>query len=234
MQGLGDRLDALDGRQRGVDSTGMPAPDCLLLISSHCPNCPAVLTALAEMVKTGRLAELRVVNVAQRPEIAQALEVRAVPWVRLGPFQLIGLRSRQELETWASRAGRESGLAEGFHVMLKEGALDAVLAAVREDPARLAAILPIVANPEASLNVRIGAGAVLEAFAGGPALRALIPRLAELSAHADPRVRADACHYLGLTGEPAVRPLLQTRLGDPDADVREIAAEGLAALPVEA
>lgn len=212
----------------------MAAPEALLFISSHCPNCPAVLSALAEMVKTGRLGELRVVNVEQRPEIAQALGVRAVPWVRLGPFQLTGLRSRQALETWAARAGSESGLAEGFHEMLKEGALDPLIAAVREDPTRLAALLPIVANPEASLNVRIGAGAALEAFAGEPALRALIPRLAELSAHADPCVRADACHYLGLTGDPAVRPILQARLDDPDADVREIAAESLAALPVEA
>jgi len=212
----------------------MIAPEALLLISSHCPNCPAVLAALAEMVKAGRLGELRVVNVEQRPEISRSLGIRTVPWVRLGPFQLTGLRGRQELETWATRAASESGLAEGFHVMLKEGALDPVIAAVREDPARLAAVLPIVANPEASLNVRIGAGAVLEAFAGDPALRALIPRLAELSAHADPRVRADACHYLGLTGETAVRPLLQARLEDPDADVREIAAESLAALPVEA
>lgn len=186
------------------------------------------------MVKAGRLGELRVVNLEQRPEVAQALGIRAVPWLRLGPFQLTGLRSRQELETWAARAGSESGIAEGFHVMLKEGALDSVIAAVRENPAYLAAILPIVANPEASLNVRIGAGAVLEAFAGKPALRALIPKLAELSTHADPRVRADACHYLGLTKDMAVRPLLQARRDDPDADVREIAAESLAALPVEA
>lgn len=211
----------------------MATPEALLLLSSHCPNCPAVLAALAEMVKSGRLGELRVVNVEQRPEISQALGIRAVPWVRLGPFQLTGLRSRQELETWAMRAASETGIAEGFHVMLKEGALEAVIAAVREYPVRLAAVLPIVANPEASLNVRVGAGAVLEAFANEPALRALIPRLAELSAHADPRVRADACHYLGLTGDAAVRPLLQARLNDPDADVREIAAESLAAFPVE-
>lgn len=186
------------------------------------------------MIKAGHLGELRVVNLEQRPEIARQLGIRAVPWVRLGPFRLTGLRSRQELETWAVRAGSEAGIAEGFHVMLKEGALDAVIAAVREDPARLAAILPIVANPEASLNVRVGAGAVLEAFAGEPPLRALIPRLVELSVHADPRVRADACHYLGLTGDTSVRPHLLARLDDLDADVREIAADSLAALPVQA
>jgi hypothetical protein len=209
----------------------MTAPDALICISGHCPHCPAVLGALAEMVKAGSLGELRVVNVEQRPETARTLGVRSVPWVRIGPFELTGLRSRQELETWASRVGSETGLSDWFHTLLKEGELERVLQAVRQQPEVLAAVLPIVANPEASLNVRIGAGAVLEAFAGQPALRALVPRLAELSVHADARVRADACHYLGLTGDPAARSHLQARLDDPDAAVREIALEGLTALP---
>ena len=209
----------------------MTAPDALVCISGHCPNCPAVLNALAEMVKAGSLAELRVVNVEHRPETARGLGVRSVPWVRIGPFELTGLRSREELESWAARVGSESGLADWFHTLLKEGELATVLDAVRQAPERLAAVLPIVANPQASLNVRIGAGAVLEAFAGQPALRALVSRLAELSAHEDARVRADACHYLGLTGDPAVRPHLQARLEDTDAAVREIATESLVSLP---
>lgn len=182
------------------------------------------------MVKAGSLGELRVVNVEQRPQTARSLGVRSVPWVRLGPFELTGLRSRADLETWASRVASDTGMADGFHLLLKEGALDQVVEAVRRQPKFLAALMPIVANPEASLNVRIGAGAVLEAFAGQPALRALVPRLAELSADADARVRADACHYLGLTGDPSARPPLQARLDDLDAEVREIAAESLAAL----
>lgn len=212
----------------------MSAPDALMCLSGHCPNCPAVLAALVDMVKAGSLGELRVVNVEQRPALAQALGIRAVPWVRIGPFELTGLRSRAELDTWASRAVSETGLADGFHALLKEGGLDQVVEAVRQVPERLAAVLPIVANPEASLNVRIGAGAVLESFAGQPALRALLPRLAELATDADARVRADACHYLGLTGDPGARPALQARLDDPDAEVREIAAESLAQLFLQA
>ena len=66
-------------------------------------------------------------------------------------------------------------------------------------------MLPIVGNVEASLNVRLGAGVLLENFAGTDTLRALLPRLGELSQHADARVRADACHYLGLTGDAAAK-----------------------------
>ena len=103
-------------------------------------------------------------------------------------------------------------------------------ALIEADPALLAAVLPIVGNVEASLNVRLGAGVLLEEFAGSDTLRALLPRLGELSQHADARVRADACHYLGLTGDAAARPWLDARTADEDADVREIAAESLQAL----
>jgi HEAT repeat protein len=98
---------------------------------------------------------------------------------------------------------------------------------IEADAALLAAVLPIVGNIDASLNVRLGAGVLLENFAGTDTLRALLPRLGELSQHGDARVRADACHYLGLTGDAAAKPWLEARLTDDDADVREIAAESL-------
>jgi HEAT repeat protein len=105
------------------------------------------------------------------------------------------------------------------------------LALIRKDPSHLAAVLPIVGNPEASLNVRLGAGVLLEEFADSDTLRALLPRLGELSVHTDARVRADACHYLGLTASCEARPWLMARATDEDADVREIAADSLEALP---
>ena len=80
------------------------------------------------------------------------------------------------------------------------------------------------------MNVRLGAGAALEDHAGTPALAALVPDLGVLSRHDDARVRADACHYLGLSRQAAARPWLEPRLEDDSADVREIAREALDAL----
>ena len=209
------------------------APDALLLLSTHCPHCPAVLAALADLVKAGTLGRLEVINLEQRPEIGEQLGVRSVPWVRIGRIELAGVHSKAELAEWARKADSEAGLADWFHLLLKEGQLARAQAAIEADPALLAAVLPIVGNVEASLNVRLGAGVLLEEFAGSAALRALLPRLGELSQHADARVRADACHTLGLTGDAAAKPWLQARLGDDDADVREIAAESLGALSAE-
>jgi thiol-disulfide isomerase/thioredoxin len=207
------------------------APDALLLISTHCPHCPAMLAALAELVKQGTIGRLEAVNLEQHPEVGQALGVRSVPWLRLGRIELSGVHSQTELTEWAAKADSEAGMADWFHLLLKEGQLPRAQAMIEADPTLLAAVLPIVGNVEASLNVRLGAGVLLEEFAGSDTLRALLPRLGELSQHADARVRADACHYLGLTGDAAAKPWLEARTTDDDADVREIAAESLQAIP---
>lgn len=118
-------------------------------------------------------------------------------------------------------------MAERFHVLLMEGGMAQVQAEVAAEPALLAELLPIVADPEASINVRLGASVVFESLAKAPALRALLPRLAVLAGHADARVRADACFYLGLTGEARAKEWLEPRLQDDSADVREIAADAM-------
>ena len=207
----------------------MPA-DALLSLSGHCPHCPAVLAGLSDLVKRGVLGRLEAVNLEVHPEAGEPHGVRSVPWLRLGPFVLTGARTPGELETWARRAEGEAGMADAFHDLLKTGDLRQVLALLAADTARLAALLPIVGNPEASMNVRLGAGAALEDHAGTPALAALVPDLGVLSRHDDARVRADACHYLGLSRQAAARPWLEPRLEDDSADVREIAREALDAL----
>ncbi len=211
----------------------MSAPDALLLISTSCPHCPTALLALSDLVKQGLIGRLEVVNLEVHPEIAQAWEVRSVPWQKIGVIELAGLRGKAELAEWAQKSGTEARMADYFHLLLKEGQMARVLDLLRVDPTQLAAVLPIIGNVEASLNVRLGAGVLLEAFAQSDALRALLPRLGELSGSADARVRADASHYLGMTGSATARAYLETRLHDDDADVREIAAESLAALPSE-
>lgn len=207
----------------------MPAA-ALLFLSSHCPHCPAVLSGLSDLVKRGVISRLEVVNLEASPQAGDAEGVRSVPWLRMGPFVLTGARSPGELEIWAGRAEGEAGMADAFHDLLKTGDLQQVLALVAAEPARLSALLPIVGNPEASMNVRLGAGVALEEQAGTPVLGALVPALGTLSQHADARVRADACHYLGLARAESARPWLAPRLEDENADVREIAREALEAL----
>lgn len=116
---------------------------------------------------------------------------------------------------------------EQFQIWLLEGQLKNVLAIVDKHPKALADLLPVIANPAANLNVRFGASAVMERFAGNAALQALVPALGLLAGHGDARVRADACHLLGLSGAEGAIKYLEARRDDADAEVREIVAESL-------
>lgn len=208
----------------------MPTPNATLMISSHCPHCATVLTALSDLVKQGVVGQLTVVNVERHPELADAENIRSVPWLRIGEFVFTGAQSAVELRAWAERAKSEEGWADYFHQLLKDGQMAHVVELIQAAPERLAAILPIIGNPEASLNVRLGAGVLMEEFANSAALSALTLRLGEMANDSDARVRADACHYLSLTSDARAKAYLEAHVDDPDAEVREIARESLVVL----
>jgi thiol-disulfide isomerase/thioredoxin len=207
--------------------TGTDRPDALLLLTSTCPYCPAVLVALSDLVKSGDIRRLEVVNIGTHPEAAQQYGVRTVPWVRLGPFELEGLRSPAELKQWVERAGTPEGLAEYFHELLKEGALPKVSAQAARDPAALDALLRLLGDSDTELTVRIGINAVFEGLEGSRSLLRAVDALIALSTHRDAHIRGDAAHLLSLTHDLSVQPHLQRLLADEVADVREIAHEGL-------
>jgi len=208
----------------------MSAPDALLLIATGCPHCPTVLAGVSELVKRGMIGRVEVVNIAVHPETAERLGVRAVPWLRLGPFELEGQRSPAELKRWAERAGTHEGLAEYFRELLDTGALPKVLATVKRDPAGLDALLLLLADPGTTLGVRVGIGAVMEEFAGSTALQALVAELGKLTQSRDSHVRGDAAHYLGLARDARAAAYLKPLVNDPEKQVREIAQESLTLL----
>lgn len=202
-------------------------PDALLFITPGCPHCATVLQGLSELVKQAHIGKLTVVNVAAHPEQAAEYGVRAAPWLRLGPFTLIGAQSPAELRLWAEWASGEEGVAQYVEHLLKQGGYQQAMAFIAADTQRLKPLLAVIANPEAGIDVRLGVSALLEAHANTPALQKLLPQLAELTRHADHRVRADACHLLGLTGSAAARTHVGICLNDAYEEVREIAAEAM-------
>ncbi len=199
-------------------------PDALLFISPGCPHCPAVLQALGELVKEALIGKMTGVNGAVHPELAEAQGVRAAPWLRLGPFTFIGAVA--DLRLWAEWANRPDGAAHYVEYLLKQGGgYKQAAAFIAEDTQRLKPLLGIIANPEAGIDIRLGASALLESHAG--TLHELLPQLAELTHHADHRVRADACHLLGLTGSKDALSPVELCRSDVHEEVRQIAEEAL-------
>jgi glutaredoxin len=202
-------------------------PDALLLMGTHCPYCPTVLKGLKSLQAAGVIGKLEAINIEQHPEVAQAAGVRSVPWVRIGPFELEGLRSEQELRNWAEKAGTEAGLAAWLDELLATGKVQQVEAQLKRDPSILAVLLSMFGNPDTQLNTRIGISAIIEGLEESSLLDAQTERLAAMLKHPDAGIRGDACHFLSLTGQTQAKSLITPLLDDPEADVRMLAKDSL-------
>ena len=214
--------------------TDPPTPDltppaALVYIGAGCPHCPAVVDGLTRLVKEGRLARLEVVNLSvTRPAAGDA--VRSVPWTRIGPFELAGALPASDLADWVQRAAAGEGWAAYYAHLLEQRRLDEVERLVHQRPGTLTDLLDLLGHADTPMALRIGIGALLEGLAGGPILAAAVPVLVQLTLSDLPQTRADACHFLGLAGDPLAIPAVRRLLGDEHVDVREIADETLVLL----
>lgn len=203
------------------------APDVLMLLGTTCPHCQGVLLVLSDFIKRGSIGSLKVINLEQRPELAKELGVRGVPWVRIGWFELEGLHSKAELQHWVEQASSPAGAGEYLSDALGQGQVQKIIATIRRQPGIMDHVIDLMADAEASINVRLGIGVIMEEFAAEDWFQAYIEQLAQYCRHADARVRSDACHYLALTGNREVIPVLQGMLDDENKDVVEVAQDGL-------
>ncbi len=211
--------------------SGPSVPDAELLIAPGCAHCGAVLAALTDLVKRGDLGRLNVVHLGAHPEAAAAVGARSVPWIRMGPYELTGAHTQTELASWARRAGTPEGLRAYLLEQLQSGQLDNAIAACRREPAFLPPLLSLSADLDTPFAVRIGVGAVLEDLSPDGLLRGLVDPIEErLSRSPHAQVRADAAHFLGLTGSSRAREALRRVSNDENAEVREIAHESMTAL----
>lgn len=206
------------------------APGAVMLMGTTCPYCPSVLKALQSLLDSGHIDTLETYNIEEHPDIAQHYGVRSVPWVRIGEFELEGLRSEKELREWAVKAASGGGLPDWLLEQLGNGRIDTALQRVRSDADGMSALLTLFEDPDTELNIRIGISAIMEELEGSVFLKANIETLGALTQHQEARVRGDACHYLSLSHDPSVRNWIEPLLDDPDGDVREVAQDSLAIL----
>ncbi len=205
-------------------------PQALLIISPGCPHCSPVLDALSRMVKQGVVSRLDVINVAWHPERARELGATSAPWTRIGKFELSGTYSEEELRSWAKLAATDSGLSDYFVHLLENRDMAKLVETIEKYPDSLNDLIRLLEDLDVPMAIRIGVGAAIEDLQEQGLLSPAIPKLIALTRSDLPQIRADACHYLGLTGEPEVRPAVKSLLMDEDSEVREIAAETLSLL----
>lgn len=208
--------------------TASAVPDVELLIAPGCPHCPTVLGILTDLLKQGRIGRLAVINLGAHPDEAAARGARGVPWLRIGPFELVGAYRPAELAEWVARAATHDGRRAYLVEQLEAGQLETVISVCARAPEMLPPLLDLAADLDTPFAVRIGIGAIFEDLGPRGYLTELAEELDRRLGHSDHvQVRADAAYFLGLTGADAARPSLQRLQDDDDAEVREIATESL-------
>ncbi len=203
------------------------SPDAELLLATHCAHCSIVLEGLSQLLKEGLIGQLAITNIVPRPERAQELNVRSVPWTRLGPFILEGQHSLSELRKWAQRANSIEGMSEYIAEELKQGNLNKLIRILNSAPQQLRAVILLLEDENTEMQVRIGIDAILESIENKADLARLIPEFNHLASHNNPRIRTDVGYYLALTDSPEAIPVLKKLLEDELEEIREIAREGL-------
>ncbi len=198
-----------------------------LFIASGCPHCPAVLQALSELIKAGEIAELHVSNIALVPEQAQKLNVRSVPWIKIGPFELTGAQTKKELQQWLARLQSDSGIQDYFSELFTTGNLKKVINLVKKEPELLKYFPKMMTDEDTPLGAKIGIGAVFEELQGSSAIKALIPDLTAILDAENPAVRNDACYYLGLTESTDAIAAIKSLADDKTPEVRETVHDAL-------
>jgi hypothetical protein len=203
-------------------------PDALLLMTGGCPHCPAALQALTVLLKEGSIGRLEVINVALHIEEAESRGVQSVPWIKIGPFELEGAATPAKLRELAVGVNDDKVFDAWLLDILKAGKRQKFEALVKREPGRIHALTRLMQDPEASMMIRLGIGAILEELSGTGLSEPLVPSLAEMLESDDRLLRADACHFLTLIGSEAIRPHMLACVEDADPEIREMAEEWLA------
>ncbi len=213
-----------------LENPTLQTPAVMLLLSTHCTHCQVALQTLTAMVKQGDIAQLKVINLEQSPGMAEKMGVRSVPWMQIGDFVFEGEQTPQAINDWIKKAGTERGERQYLQQNLTDGNITEVIHYIRSKPPAIKVVTDFMADEDAKINLKLGIGVVLEEFATDPVIGDALPVLQQFLSHNDARVRADACHYLSLTGRDEYIPEIEKCLRDEDAEVREIAQESLAAI----
>lgn len=197
----------------------------LLLTAPGCIHCAAVKKILDKFLVEGLIEQLEVVDVTSHPKLASQYNVKSVPWLKLGPFELQGAQHEPDLRNWISLLDKPENITHSLKHLFSTGELSRVIDLIRERPEYMNNLLDLVIDEEKDMKIQLGVSAVFEEFEGSPLLQGMVAKLGELSTHESPRIRADVAHYLSLSHTDAALPFLQKLVQDSDREVNEIASD---------
>jgi hypothetical protein len=228
-------LKVLDAIARGANPRSKASgfrsdAEIWVLVSPHCPRCPAVVEAAAALAGREPSLSLLVIDAQRFPAQAETRGIKAVPATVIDrSLVLVGGVSLDRLAELIRIRGTAEFDDEVFRSLVERGRIAEAAENLREGRGR-APILSLLGEPD--LSKRMSALVVLEkALEMDPsAVHAMVPSLVELLSHGDARIRGDVADLLGRIGDERAIPHLERLSADPDSDVVEAAAEALVSL----
>jgi len=209
-------------------------PSAELLIATGCAHCPAVLKELSEQLKKGKIASLKITNIAVDSQRASELNVRSVPWFSLSndnSFMMFsGNYSAKEIQQWISTAQTETGMQEYIEDSLSKGQLSTVIQIIQLAPAIFSTVTSMLEDEETGMETRIGLDALVESFSASDILKNNVDSFKKIAATNNPRLQIDALHYIALSGIAENQEFLQQYTKHEDQQVKDAAIEALETL----
>ena len=179
------------------------------------------------MLKENALGKLEVINIHQHPEVAQQLNVRSVPWLKLGEFTLSGSYSLNELRDYIDFNNNEDGISKYIDHQLSEGQLSSLADEIQNHPHWLSSVIQLLADDDTSMQTRLGIDSLIEGLSGTDLLRDYTDDLGQLSKQVHVSRLADIIHYLGLTHSKKAIEFIKTHCDHENPDIRETCQDAL-------
>jgi len=198
-----------------------------LFIGPGCPHCTGMIKITSDLVKTGKIARLEIINIEQDMDAPTKLGIRSVPAFKIGSFVLTGVHTGDELLDWMDKTDSESGLSNYLNQAFENGELDKVIAEISRQNEWLDHCLSMLVDLETPLTSRIAISAVFEHFQNSDQLKRLIPKMCKFTDSNHESVRVDVAYILGLTGDISALSCLESLANDSFDDVRESARDAV-------
>ncbi|NNJ91710.1 MAG: hypothetical protein HKP55_08555 [Gammaproteobacteria bacterium] len=198
-----------------------------LFVAPGCPHCPGMIRLLSDMLKNGKISQLKMINIGVDPVAATKHNIRSVPTLLIGEHVLNGVVTEAEISKWLTHEADNDSLTHYFNEAFDQGQLEDVINDLDVKIDKLSHLLVMLCDLETPLTSRIAISAIFEHFENSPALQSLIPALCAQTENDSESVRTDVAHVLGLTGTEEAVPCLQKLAKDTFNDVRETAMEAL-------
>ena len=171
--------------------------------------------------------KVRVIDITHQPLPNHLKFIRSVPVTVIRDLPFIGKYTEQEMQQWLALTDDVQFRQKYLSEQLNTGELSLMTSLVKTMPGLLKHAIPLLADKETPMQVKIGITALFEAMEGSELLSPLVPDLRRLANHEQHNVLSDVIYLLSLIHDPELRGWFESLLSHKHEEIRELARDAL-------